>query len=55
MQVPFYWECEALEKWQPGKRRARLAELCNLPHGKLAQKEWEATRHLQTPGAQVGY
>lgn len=55
LQVPFYWECEALETWQPAKRKRRLAERCNLPYGKDAQKEWEATRHLQTPKAQTGY
>ena len=55
VQVPVYWECEALEMWQPIKRKRSLARRCNLPYGKPAQKEWEATRHLQTPLAQVGY
>ncbi len=53
--VPFYWDCEVLEMWQPAHRKKKAAQRCGLPYGKEAQREWEKNRHLQTPLAQIGY
>lgn len=41
MQTPVWWDCEAVEDWQPFRRDPYLSELCGLPAGWEAQKEWE--------------
>ena len=41
LQTPVWWDCEALEDWQPARRDPHLAERCNLPVGPEAQQEWE--------------
>mmetsp|Transcript_524 Transcript_524/g.1576 ORF Transcript_524/g.1576 Transcript_524/m.1576 type:complete len:1117 (-) Transcript_524:961-4311(-) len=40
-KTPVWWDCEAVEDWQPFRRDPYLSELCGLPAGWEAQKEWE--------------
>jgi len=46
---------QVLEMWRPANRKKADAKRCGLPFGKVADREWEETRHLQTPLAQIGY